>query len=68
MFQARLEEQVAAFLAEQGAGNASVDGEIVTLPGDEDGLDRHLAQWAAIDQSEHAAPRSSEPSRRRGDP
>lgn len=58
VFQARLEEQIQAFLAEHGAGDATVDGDIVTLPGDEDALDRHLAEWAAIDQSEHAAPRS----------
>lgn len=58
IFQSRLEEQIRAFLAEHGASGATVDGEIVTLPGAEDALDRHLAGWGAIDQSEHAAPRT----------
>lgn len=58
VFQARLEEQMRTFLAEHGAAGAAVDGDIVTLPGDETSLDRHLAEWKAIDQAEHAAPRS----------
>jgi GGDEF domain-containing protein len=58
VFQARLEEQMRTFLAERVAGGASVSGEIVTLPGDDAALDRHLAEWKAIDQAEHAAPRS----------
>jgi GGDEF domain-containing protein len=58
VFQARLEEQMRSFLAERGAGGASVHGEIVTLPGDEAGLDRHLAEWKAIDEAEHAIPRT----------
>lgn len=58
VFQARLEEQIRGFLTEHGAGGATVDGDIVTLPGDEAGLDRHLAEWSTIDQAEHAAPRA----------
>ena len=58
VFQARLEEQIRAFLAEHGAGGATVDGDIVTVPGDDDALERHLAEWKAIDQAEHATPRS----------
>jgi hypothetical protein len=58
VFQVRLEEQIRAFLAEHGAGGARVDGDIVTVPGDDDALERHLAEWKAIDQAEHAAPRS----------
>ena len=58
VFQVRLEEQIRAFLAEHGAGGATVDGDIVTVPGDDDALERHLAEWKAIDQAEHAAPRS----------
>jgi GGDEF domain-containing protein len=58
VFQARLEEQIQAFLADNGAGGATVEGDIVTVPGDDDALQRHLAEWQAIDQAEHAAPRS----------
>jgi GGDEF domain-containing protein len=58
VFQARLEEQMRTFLAERGAGGASVSGEIVTLPGDDAGLDRHLAEWRSIDAAEHSAPRT----------
>jgi GGDEF domain-containing protein len=58
VFQARLEEQIAAFLVEHGAAGATVDGEIVTLPGDDDALQRHLGEWKTIDHAEHAAPRS----------
>lgn len=58
VFQDRLEEQIRAFLAEHGAEGATVDGDIVTLPGDEQRLGEHLARWKAIDQSEHAAPRA----------
>lgn len=58
VFQARLEDQIAAFLAEQGAAGATVDGEIVTIPGDDPALLRHLAEWRAIDDAEHAAPRT----------
>lgn len=56
VFQARLEEQIRGFLTEHGAGGAAVEGDIVTLPGDEASLDGHLAEWKAIDQAEHAAP------------
>lgn len=58
VFQARLEEQVRAFLAEHGAGDVAVHGSIVTVPGDEATLDGHLAEWRRIDDAEHAAPRS----------
>lgn len=58
IFQARLEEQIRSFLAEHGAGGATLDGDIVTLPGDEEALERHLAGWRAIDDAEHATPRS----------
>lgn len=58
VFQVRLEEQIRAFLAEHGAGGATVDGDIVTVPGDDGALERHLAEWKAIDQAEHATPRT----------
>lgn len=58
VFQARLEERIRIFLTEHGAGGAAVDGDMVTLPGDEASLDAHLAEWKSIDQAEHAAPRT----------
>jgi len=57
VFQHRLEDEVRAFLAEQGAPGATVEGFAATLPGDESALDLELAEWRRIDAAEHEAPR-----------
>ena len=58
VFQARLEDQIRRFLADNGAPDASVTGSAVTIPGDEATLDERLAEWRRIDSTEHAAPRA----------
>jgi GGDEF domain-containing protein len=57
VFQLRLEEQVRAFLADHGAP-AEVSGSVVTVPGDDDALERELGEWRRIDDAEHDAPRA----------
>lgn len=59
VFHERLVEEVRGFLAENGVeGELPMDGAVVTVPGDDDVLDGHLAEWKRIDSSEHAATRT----------
>ncbi len=50
----RLVEQVREFLTERGVDPAvAIDGALVTLPGDDEVLGGHLAEWKRIDAAEH---------------
>lgn len=57
VFQLRLEEQVAAFLAEHGVATP-IEGSVATVPGDDDALEHALAEWRRIDAAEHESTRS----------
>lgn len=54
VFHERLVEQLQRFFADQGVdGEVPVDGATVTVPGDDEVLEGHLAEWRRIDSSEH---------------
>jgi len=58
VFQLRLEEQIRRFLDEHGAGGGAVTGSVLTMPGDDDALQRELDEWRRIDAAEHGSART----------
>ena len=57
VFHERLVEQLQAFLAAHGVASVAIEGAVVTVPGDDDVLEGHLAEWKRIDSAEHAVTR-----------
>lgn len=62
IFHGRFLQLLRRFFDDHGlAGAERIEGVVVTLPGEEDVLDSHLAVWRSIDSSEHAAERGTPP-------